>query len=105
MSEYIQWITKEIRYVCETFKRRAAGSESVKASMEYMASQLRGWADNVVLEPFALHPQAWIGSIALQGTLDILGVIFYWLGYVLSARVYTVLSIVCFLGAIDMLPL
>ncbi len=100
MSEYTQWITKEIRYVCKTFKRRTAGSESVKASMEYMASQLRGWADNVVLERFALHPQAWIGSIALQGTLDVFGVLFYWLGYVLSARVCTVLSIVCFLGAI-----
>ena len=100
MSEHIRWITEEIRHVCENYKERVAGSESVRACMDYMAGHLCGIADRVVTEPFTLHPQAWIGSIALQGTLDVLGVICYWMGYVLSARALTALSVLLFLGSI-----
>ena len=100
MTEHTRWIIEEIRHVCENYKGRVAGSESVRASMDYMAEQLRGWSDRVVMEPFTLHPQAWIGSIALQGTLDIWGVLCYWLGYSLSSRVFTALSVLFFLGAI-----
>ena len=100
MTEQTRWIMDEIRHVCENYKRRVAGSQSVRACMNYMAEQLRGFSDRVVMEPFTLHPQAWIGSIALQGTLDILGVLCYWLGYSLSARAFTALSVLFFLGSI-----
>ena len=59
MPEYTAWITAQIRKICETYKNRTAGSESVRDCMHEMETQLRDWCDDVAAEPFTLHPHSY----------------------------------------------
>ena len=53
MPEHTAWITAQIRKICETYKNRTAGSESVRSAMRYMAGQLQSWSDSVKESAFS----------------------------------------------------
>ena len=101
MPNYTDWITEQIRKICETYKNRTAGSESVRDCMHEMETQLRDWCDDVAAEPFTLHPHAFMGSVPLQASLCICGVICFLLSYFLSSAAAAWISAVLFLAAIS----
>lgn len=101
MPEYTAWITAQIRKICETYKNRTAGSKSVCDCMHEMETQLRDWCDDVAAEPFTLHPHAFMGSVPLQASLCICGVICFLLSYFLSSAAAAWISAVLFLAAIS----
>lgn len=96
MNQYIDWITEEIKQICVKCKKRVAGSESERAAGDYMADSLSKWADTVIKEDFAVHPQAFIGSFALQAFCSICSTICFLLSALLYEKRLAVLSI-CFL--------
>ena len=100
MSEYTAWITDQIRKVCEMYKNRTAGTQNVQDCMRMMETQLRDWCDHVEAEPFTLHPHAFMGSVPLQASLCICGVICFLLAHFLSSTALSVISSVFFLAAI-----
>jgi len=99
MFEYTQWITEQIRRICETYKNRTAGSASVRAAMFDMAAQLQSWSDHVETEDFTLHPRAFMGSIPLQAVFCICGIGCYILGSRLTSDVPVIVSVALFLFA------
>ena len=99
MSEYTQWITEQIRRICETYQNRTAGSASVRSAMLDMAAQLQSWSDHVETEDFTLHPHAFMGSIPLQAALCICGIGCYILGSRLTSDVPMIVSAALFLFA------
>ena len=70
-DEFTDWIADEIRYVCETYKERSAGSESERACGDYMAEQLSRWSDTVEKEDYAVHPHAFTGAWAFSASAGI----------------------------------
>lgn len=98
-KEYTEWIVDEIRHICETYKKRIAGAESTRAAMLEMAAQLRLWCDNVSVEEFNVHPNAFMGSVPLQGLLDICGVIAFLIALRLAIPIVAVISALFFLAA------
>ena len=101
MPEYTAWITAQIQKICKTYKNRTAGSESVRDCMHAMKAQLLDWCDDVAAEPFTLHPHAFMGSVPLQASLCICGVICFLLSYLLSSAAAAWISAVLFLAAIS----
>ena len=100
MSEYTAWITDQIRKVCEMYKNRTAGTQNVQDCMRMMETQLRDWCDHVEADPFTLHPHAFMGSVPLQASLCICGVICFLLAHFLSSTALSAISSVFFLAAI-----
>ena len=69
--------------------------------MHAMKAQLRDWCDDVAAEPFTLHPHAFMGSVPLQASLCICGVICFLLSYFLPSAAAAWISAVLFLAAIS----
>ena len=70
-----------IRYVCDNFKERAPGTHSERSAQKFLKGELEQWADEVEMEDFNLHPNAFMGWIPPAGIIGIISVIFYWLTY------------------------
>lgn len=76
-----KFMTDGIRYICENFKDRAPGTHSERKAQKFLKGQLEEWADEVEMEDFELHPNAFMGWIIPAGIIGIISVIFYWLTY------------------------
>jgi len=70
-----------IRYICENFKERAPGTHSERKAQKFLKGELEQWADEVEMEDFDLHPNAFMGWIPPAGIMGIISVIFYWIAY------------------------
>ena len=99
MSPETQWILDHIKATCQRYPRRSAGSENVRLCMSDMAEQLKAYSDSVEEEAFSLHPHAFAGSIPLQALCSIIGVICYWLHFILSLNLFAILSTAFFILA------
>ena len=93
-----------IRYVCDNFKERAPGTHSERSAQKFLKGELEQWADEVEMEDFNLHPNAFMGWIPPAGIIGIISVVFYWLTYrgvvnnsalAFVAVVFTLLALSC----------
>ena len=100
MPEYTTWITEQIRKICETYKNRTAGSESVRSAMRYMAGQLQSWSDSVKESAFTLHPHAFIASMGVHVFCDICATICFVLSVLFSSRLFAFISPLFFMTAL-----
>jgi hypothetical protein len=73
----MDYVVSGIRYVCENFKKRGPGTESERKAQDYLAGELRQWADEVTVEEFKLHPLAFMGFMPIAGVFMIVSVILF----------------------------
>lgn len=73
------YMERGIIHVAETFKGRAAGTKAEQDAQRYFARELESTADHVAVEPFRLHPKAFLGWLIAAGIFDLLSVAMYWL--------------------------
>ncbi|MDR2647789.1 MAG: M28 family peptidase [Oscillospiraceae bacterium] len=76
----MKYMLDGIRYVCATFTKRKPGSQSERNAQAYFKTELEGYADNVVMEDFSLHPDAFMGFIPIAAVFILAGVACFWLG-------------------------
>ena len=98
----LDYMVGGIRYVCEHYKDRAPGTPSERKAQEYFKKELGKFSDEVTMEDFDLHPNAFMGFIIIAGLLTLLSILFYWLApssviYPLLGAVLTLFSILMFL--------
>ena len=70
----MQYMMDGIRHVCETFKGRLPGSQAERDAQGFFKQELEGYADEVVMEDFEVHPHAFMGFMPI-GAVCILGAI------------------------------
>ena len=92
MTTSTDWITEQIKAICTTYKNRTAGSESVRKCMQFMAEQIKPWADEVHTEPFTLHRHPFVGSIPILALGGLLGIVCFGLSCLFSSSVLAVIS-------------
>lgn len=95
-----------IRYVCDNFKDRCAGTHSERKAQQFFKNELDNWADETYMEEFEVHPNAFLGWLPIAGIFCICSVVFYWLGFnkavndmglSIAALVLTLLTFGCFI--------
>lgn len=86
------YLKKEVRYICERFKNRSAGSHSEKECQSYFAKQLKPWADNVHIESFSLNPKAYLGWIIIACILSILSIASFWVSSLSESLIFPIVS-------------
>ena len=64
-----RYMADGIRYVCETFKKRLPGTQSERDAQAFFKQELSGYADNVIMEDFTVHPHAFMGFIPIAAAL------------------------------------
>ena len=77
--ETMTYITRQIRYACETFINRCGGSPSERACQKHFFRELLKYSDTVREEEFSFHPRAFMGWIIPCGIMAVLSVALYWL--------------------------
>lgn len=89
-AESANFMANEITKVIKTFGKRNPGSEGEKKACEYMASQLQEYGcDDVKVEPFELHPNAFYGWIYISVTLVLVALGLYFVGLYLNNAIWT----------------
>ena len=76
-EQTMRYIVEQIKYVCETFKNRLPGSQPERDSQDYMAGELKKWADEVKSEDFELHPLGFMGFIPLCAVFGVASAIMF----------------------------
>lgn len=99
----MKYIVDQIKYVCQTYTKRAPGTKSERDAQRYFKKELEQWADSVEIEDFDVHPAAFMGWIPFAGVTTIFSVILFWLTGVTSsvflpivATIITVFFTSCF---------
>ena len=98
----LDFMTAGIRTACRRFRGRCAGSQAERRCQQYFKRLLAPWCDAVNLEPFALHPKAFLGWLALAGGLNLCSLGLYWAGLLLPAPLFPALGLAASAGALLM---
>lgn len=97
-SKTMDFITEEIRKVCEKFKRRAPGSQSERDAQVYFKDLLAKYSDEVISEDFTLHPHAFMGFIPVAAFLILVAIVLFRFGTsVITAAISVLLPLLSIL--------
>lgn len=96
-TDFAKFISNETVYVCKSLPKRASASDGEERACNYMADELRKYADNVLVEPFKVNPSAFNGWIYLSVSLLLLSFACYFFSALLSILLMLI-SFVPFLG-------
>lgn len=98
----LDFMTAGIRTACRRFRGRCAGSEAERRCQQYFRRLLAPWCDTAALEPFTLHPRAFLGWLALAGGLNLCSLGLYWAGLLLPSPLFPALGLAASAGALVM---
>ncbi|NMP36720.1 MAG: Zn-dependent exopeptidase M28 [Clostridiales bacterium] len=77
LREYTNFAVRETKNICKQFGPRPTGEEGEKKAQEYMAEKLRECTDSVKIEPFEVHPHAFMAWVVFDGIALIAAVLAY----------------------------
>ncbi|MDR1629029.1 MAG: M20/M25/M40 family metallo-hydrolase [Oscillospiraceae bacterium] len=98
LREYTNYSVRGIKKICREIGPRPCGTESEKKAQEYMAKNLKDFADTVEIEPFDVHPKAFMGWFWICGILGIVCVILFNVGLPLVSLIITALMLAMIFG-------
>ncbi|MGN0526651.1 MAG: M20/M25/M40 family metallo-hydrolase [Acutalibacteraceae bacterium] len=88
LKETTKYMVDKITYICEKIGPRAPGSAEELKAQENMAEDLKEWSDEVEIEDFIVHRQAFMGFIPFTvATAIIATVLFFFkplIGFILT---------------------
>ena len=94
LREYANYTRRRIIEVCRDIGPRPSGEANEKAAQERFAKELEEYADEVMIEPFSLHPKAFLGWVRLCSIIMIFAnLLFCLLGFTEIALALTVISL------------
>ena len=84
----MKYILEQIRYVCNTYKQRTAGSDTERLCQLHFACELQKWSDSVTTEEFSLHPKAFLGWIIPVSIMNTAAVILFWMHWFVDSNMF-----------------
>ncbi|MCL2298743.1 MAG: M28 family metallopeptidase [Firmicutes bacterium] len=76
----VRYMMDGVRHVCETFKKRLPGSQPERDAQAFFKQELEGYADETIMEDFAVHPHAFMGFIPIAALCMLAAVGIYFFG-------------------------
>lgn len=83
-----------IKKICKDVGPRPAGSEQEHEAQKLMAAELDGACDKVEIEPFDVHPGAFLGWILTDGIMMIAAIVLFFFGMSVISLVLSALSLI-----------
>ena len=88
----VQYCCDQIKQIIETVGPRAPGSPEELKAQKMMAEELGQWADDVQIEEFTVHRQAFMGFIPFTVALGIIASFLYWFDHALAALILVIIG-------------
>lgn len=88
IDETVEYMVRKITDICEKIGPRAPGSPQELEAQKSMAADLEKWSDDVKIENFTVHRQAFMGFIPFTVAMAILATVFFFakpiIGFILT---------------------
>ncbi len=94
IDDTVNYIVDKITDIIKSIGPRAPGSPQELKAQNLMADELKKWSDDVKIERFTVHRQAFMGFIPFTVASAIISVFLYWAYMPLKAFGVTVLGII-----------
>ncbi len=93
LREMTNFSVRGIKKICKDVGPRPAGSEQEHEAQKLMAAELDGACDKVEIEPFDVHPGAFLGWILTDGIMMIAAIVLFFFGMSAIALALCALSL------------
>lgn len=94
LREMTNFSVRGIKKICKDVGPRPAGSEQEHEAQQLMAAELGGACDKVEIEPFDVHPGAFLGWILTDGIMMIAAIVLFFFGMSAIALALCALSLI-----------
>lgn len=94
LREMTNFSVRGIKKICKDVGPRPAGSEQEHEAHKLMAAELDGACDKVEIEPFDVHPGAFLGWILTDGIMMIAAIVLFFFGMSAIALALCALSLI-----------
>lgn len=94
LREMTNFSVRGIKKICKDVGPRPAGSEQEHEAQKLMAAELDGACDKVEIEPFDVHPGAFLGWILTDGIMMIAATVLFFFGMSAIALALCALSLI-----------
>ena len=94
LREMTNFSVRGIKKLCKDVGPRPAGSEQEHEAQKLMAAELDGACDKVEIEPFDVHPGAFLGWILTDGIMMIAAIVLFFFGMSAIALALCALSLI-----------
>lgn len=94
LREMTNFSVRGIKKICKDVGPRPAGSEQEHEAQKLMAAELDGACDKVEIEPFDVHPGAFLGWILTDGIMMIATIVLFFFGMSAIALALCALSLI-----------
>ncbi len=94
LREMTNYSVRGIKKVCKTAGPRASGSENELNAQNMMAEDLKTSCDSVKVEPFEVHPGAFLGWILTDAIMMIAAIVLFFFGLSYISLALSVLSLI-----------
>lgn len=94
IKEAVAYSMKGIKKICEKIGPRPPGSPEELRSQEWMAKDLKNWADSVKIEEFRVHRQAFMGFIPFTVLMALASIPIYFLLSPLVSMIMLIAAII-----------
>ena len=94
LREMTNFSVRGIKKICRDVGPRPAGSEQEHEAQKLMAAELDGACDKVEIEPFNVHPGAFLGWILTDGIMMIAAIVLFFFGMSAIALALCALSLI-----------
>ena len=94
LREMTNFSVRGIKKICKDVGPRPAGSKQEHEAQKLMAAELDGACDKVEIEPFDVHPGAFLGWILTDGIMMIAAIVLFFFGMSAIALALCALSLI-----------
>ncbi len=94
LREMTNYAVRGIKKVCKTVGPRAPGSDSEHEAQKMMAEDLKTSCESVNIEPFDVHPGAFLGWILTDGIMMIAAIVLFFFGLSYISLALSALSLI-----------
>lgn len=94
LREMTNYSVRGIKKVCKTAGPRASGSENELNAQNMMAEDLKASCDSVKVEPFEVHPGAFLGWILTDAIMMIAAIVLFFFGLSYISLALSALSLI-----------
>ncbi len=94
LREMTNFSVRGIKKICKDVGPRPAGSEQEHEAQKLMAAEFDGACDKVEIEPFDVHPGAFLGWILTDGIMMIAAIVLFFFGMSAIALALCALSLI-----------
>ena len=94
LREMTNFSVRGIKKICKDVGPSPAGSEQEHEAQKLMAAELDGACDKVEIEPFDVHPGAFLGWILTDGIMMIAAIVLFFFGMSVISLVLSALSLI-----------